>query len=55
MRQLVALYLPELKQRPIGKPFPEVYNPVTLKPLPEWQGMYEEVKLEMQQMGLAVR
>ena len=38
---------PNLDQRPIGKPFPEVYDPVTLKPLPEWQGVYEEVKAEL--------
>jgi len=54
VRKLVALYKPDLDQRPIGKSFTEVYDPVTLKPLPEWQSVYEEVKLEMQEMGLAI-
>ncbi len=54
VRKLVSLYQSDLDQRPIGKSFTEVYDPVTLKPLPEWQSVYEEVKLEVQQMGLAI-
>jgi len=54
VRKLVALYKPDLDQRPIGKSFTEVYDPITLKPLPEWQSVYDEVKREVQQMGLAV-
>lgn len=54
VRQLVALYQPDLDQRPIGKPFPEVYDPIMLKPLPAWQAMYEEVKEELNEMGLAI-
>ncbi|NOZ48734.1 MAG: monomethylamine:corrinoid methyltransferase [Chloroflexi bacterium] len=54
VRQLVALYQPTLNKRPIGKPFPEVYDPVMLRPSPEWQGTYEVVKQELAQMGLAI-
>lgn len=54
VRQLVARYRPELEQRPSGQPFPEVYDLVTLKPLPAWQATYEEVKQELRQMGLAM-
>ena len=54
VRKLVSLYKPDLDQRPIGKSFTEVYDPVTLKPLPEWQSVYEEVKREVQEMGLDV-
>jgi methylamine--corrinoid protein Co-methyltransferase len=54
VRQLVARYQADLDQRPIGQPFQEVYDLVTLKPLPEWQAMYEEVKEELKEMGLAI-
>jgi methylamine--corrinoid protein Co-methyltransferase len=54
VRQLVALYQSDLNQRPIGKPFPEVYDPIMLKPLPAWQATYEEVKQELNEMGLAI-
>jgi methylamine--corrinoid protein Co-methyltransferase len=53
--QLVDRYKPELTQRPIGQPFSEVYDLITLKPRPEWQAMYEEVKAEVRQMGLVIR
>jgi methylamine--corrinoid protein Co-methyltransferase len=55
VRQLVDRYKPELTQRPIGQPFPEVYDLVTLKPRPAWQAVYEEVKAEVRQMGLVIR
>jgi methylamine--corrinoid protein Co-methyltransferase len=54
VRQLVERYKPDLDQRPIGQPFPEVYDPVTLKPRPAWQALYEEVKAELDEMGLAI-
>jgi len=54
VRQLVERYKPDLDQRPIGQPFPEVYDPVTLKPRPAWQGVYEEAKAELGEMGLAI-
>ncbi len=51
---LLSKYQPELDKRPIGRPFPEVYDLATLKPLSEWQRTYEEVKDELRQMGLAL-
>ncbi len=54
VRQLVERYKADLAQRPIGQPFPEVYDLITLKPRPAWQAMYEEVKAEVRQMGLLV-
>jgi len=53
-KRLLAKYKPTLDQRPLGKPFPEVYDLTTLKPLPEWLSLYEEVKEEIRQMGLAI-
>jgi len=54
VQMLVAKYESELDQRPIGRSFSEVYDLTTLKPLPEWQRTYEEVKTELRQMGLAL-
>ncbi len=37
-----------------GKPFDQVYNLQSLRPLPEWQQMYDEVKTDVRKLGLAV-
>ena len=50
--KLVALYKPTLDQRPVGKPFTEVYDQATLKPTPEWLAVYESAKDELRGMGL---
>lgn len=54
VRELVARYKPELEQRPAGQPFTEVYDLVTLKPMPAWQATYEDVKRELNELGLAI-
>ncbi|MCS6906621.1 MAG: monomethylamine:corrinoid methyltransferase [Anaerolineales bacterium] len=35
-----------------GKPFDQVYNLKTLRPTPEWQAMYDQVKTELKVEGL---
>ena len=55
VRQLVTLYKPELDKRPVGLSFPEVYNVTTVRPLPAWLDVYEQVKAELRQMGLIFR
>ncbi len=55
VRKLIALYKPILTQRPKGLPFNEVYDVATIKPLPEWLQMYEQVKSELREMGLPLR
>lgn len=50
--QLVERYMPVLTEKPIGKPFPEVYDVGTILPKPEWLEMYEEVKAELTEMGV---
>jgi methylamine--corrinoid protein Co-methyltransferase len=52
VRELVSRYSDQLKQRPSGKRFDEVYDLRTLQPLPAWQRMYEEVKEELRGLGL---
>ena len=49
VKGLVAKYQGDLKAAQIGKPFHEVYNLETLEPRPEWQTIYEEACLEMEQ------
>ena len=55
VRKLVALYQPELNQRPIGLAFPEVYDPVTVQPRAGWLEIYEQVKGELRTLGLPLR
>jgi len=52
VQRLVAIYLAELSPQPIGKPFEEVYDVDNVKPTPEWQGMYNEVREELLKMDL---
>ena len=54
VKKLAGLYEPILKENPIGKPFDEVYDVERIRPTPEWQGMYDEVKNELVQMDLAL-
>ena len=36
-----------------GRRFDQAYDLQTLKPVPAWQQMYEDVKAEVREMGLA--
>lgn len=52
VKKLLAKYETKLAEKPIGKPFEEVYNVDTIKPTQEWQGLYEEVKDELIDLGV---
>jgi methylamine--corrinoid protein Co-methyltransferase len=54
VRALAAKYTDGLKSQPIGKPFEEVYELTTLKPLPEWKRLYDAVCEELVEMGLGM-
>jgi len=54
VKKLLAIYEDDLTTKPIGKPFQEVYDLKTLRPTPEWLGIYHEVKEELVEMGVAV-
>ncbi len=54
VKQLTEKYEKGLSEKPAGKPFEEVYDLETITPTAEWQGLYDEVKLELQQMGLPI-
>jgi len=52
VKQIIPLYVDDLDKNPIGKPFEEVYDIDKVEPTPEWQGMYDEVREELIQLGL---
>ncbi len=52
VKALTEKYMPEYESHPIGKTFDKVYDLTTIKPLPEWQEMYEEVKAEVRELGV---
>jgi len=49
---LLDLYLDDLPNKPIGQPFEEVYDMSTIEPMPEWLGMYCEVKEVLHNLGI---
>jgi methylamine---corrinoid protein Co-methyltransferase len=52
VKQILPRYLDQLDKKPYGKPFEEVYDVDNVEPTPEWQGMYEEVREDLIQLGL---
>jgi methylamine--corrinoid protein Co-methyltransferase len=54
VKQLTVKYEPGLSEKPAGKPFEEVYDLKTITPKLDWQDLYDEVKIELQQLGLPV-
>jgi methylamine---corrinoid protein Co-methyltransferase len=53
--KLASLYEPVLEEKPIGKPFDQVYDVEKISPTAEWQGIYDEVKNELVGMGLGLK
>jgi methylamine--corrinoid protein Co-methyltransferase len=55
VKKLVKKYEQKHKTIQKGKPFTECYDLASLKPTPEWQGMYEEACEEMErEFGLII-
>ena len=50
--ELLEKYETKLADKPIGRPFEEVYHVDTVRPTQEWQGLYEEVKNELIGIGV---
>jgi len=50
--RLNSIYGPDLETKPIGRPFEEVYDVVSVEPTAEWQGLYDEVWEELVGMGV---
>jgi methylamine---corrinoid protein Co-methyltransferase len=49
---LVGKYAHRQTEKPIGKPFDQVYDLTTISPSPEWQGIYQEVCSELTALGI---
>ncbi|OGO20968.1 MAG: hypothetical protein A2Z14_14740 [Chloroflexi bacterium RBG_16_48_8] len=52
--ELHEMYGADIQHRLIGKPFEEVYDVKSVQPTPEWKKMYEEVKLQLIDLGLPI-
>lgn len=52
---VVNLYKDDLDQRPYGKPFSEVYDVRKVIPNEDWVATYEEVKSELERLGMNFR
>ena len=50
--KLLEKYEANIPTQPIGQTFEEVYDLKTVRPTPEWQGIYDEVREELIGMGL---
>ncbi len=54
VKRLLEIYEDDLPEKPVGKPFEEVYDLSTLRPKTSWLELYHEVKNELAGMGLKV-
>lgn len=52
VEKAIAKYEPVIDTKPIGKPFSEAYDLLTLKPSEEWLNIYDRVKEESASWGL---
>lgn len=54
VKQLIARYIGDLPNNPWGKTFEEVYDIENVEPTAEWQGIYDEVRSELIEMGVPI-
>ncbi|MFC2029608.1 monomethylamine:corrinoid methyltransferase [Chloroflexota bacterium] len=52
VEKAVAQYEPIMDSKPVGQPFWEVYDPLTIRPTDEWLGVYDRVKEQAAGWGL---
>jgi hypothetical protein len=52
VRKLVSKYEKTIPEAPLGKKFSEIYDMERVTPLPEYQGMYDDIKEELSGLGL---
>ncbi|MFC2029607.1 monomethylamine:corrinoid methyltransferase [Chloroflexota bacterium] len=52
VEKAVAQYEPVMDTKPVGKPFWEVYDPLTIQPTDEWLAIYDKVKAQSASWGL---
>lgn len=52
VKKALAQYEPVMGSKPVGQPFWEVYDLLTIEPTAEWRGTYEQVKEQAAAWGL---
>jgi methylamine---corrinoid protein Co-methyltransferase len=55
VKKALAQYESVLGTRPVGLPFDQVYDPVRVRPIAEWQAMYDKVKEQVFRWGLPIK
>jgi len=55
VRKAVAKYEPLLPTRPVGLPFAQAYDPVTVRPARQWLEIYDRVREEVAGWGLPLQ
>jgi methylamine--corrinoid protein Co-methyltransferase len=54
VRKALQKYEPDLNRQPVGVPFSQAYDPVTVNPRPDWLAVYHKVKEQAHAWGLPV-
>jgi methylamine--corrinoid protein Co-methyltransferase len=52
VRKLVSKYEKDIPQAPLGRKFSEIYDMEKVKPLPDYEALYEDVREELSGLGL---
>lgn len=52
IKQLISKYEKKIPEAPLGKKFSEIYDMEKVKPLSDYQRMYEDIRKELSGMGL---
>jgi len=55
VRQIVSLYQEKQSEKPIGKPFDQVYDLDSIRPTEEWSATFETVKEHLSSLGLTLQ
>jgi methylamine--corrinoid protein Co-methyltransferase len=57
--EILQKLLPKFEEKLVnpdrGKPFRECYDLKTVQPLPEWSNKYDEVRKELEELGIRFR
>lgn len=52
VKKAAEVYMPHIRSEPFGKRFEELYDPITVKPRPEWLDIYDRVKAQAVEWGM---
>ena len=52
VKKAAEVYMPHIRSEPFGQRFEELYDPLTVKPRPEWLDIYDRVKAQAAEWGM---